>query len=159
MNPNDQTINIGTKSAYMRISAGLAMLAWGTSRMVREPRSMAGPFLVVSGACKTAEGIARYCPMKEMMNGGMDAMMKPEVSGGVLPSVSDDFIDDYEFESYGEYESTGDQIQAFSYGGFDGAGSESNVPSGQNESAYKNSGGSGQSGSGQGQKKDPMQTI
>ncbi|KZE37763.1 hypothetical protein AV656_09535 [Bhargavaea cecembensis] len=155
MNPNDQTINIGTKSAYMRISAGLAMLAWGTSRMVREPRSMAGPFLVLSGACKTAEGVARYCPMKEMMNGGMDAMMKPEVSGGTLPSVSAS----QSGTGSGESGDSGEMIQAFTYGGFDGAGSEQNVPSGQNESAYKSSGDSGQQGSGQGQKKDPMQTI
>lgn len=153
MKPNDQTINVGTKSAYLRISSGLAMLAWGTSRMIREPRSMAGPILVLSGACKTAEGIARYCPMKEMMSGGMDAMMKPEVSGGTLPSVSSSG------SGSGESGNSGEKIQAFMYGGFDGAGSEQNVPSGQNESAYKNSGGSSQSGSGQGQKKDPMQTI
>ncbi|MGM9919884.1 MAG: DUF2892 domain-containing protein [Bhargavaea sp.] len=155
MNPNDQTINIGTKSAYLRISSGLAMLAWGTSRMVRDPRSMAGPILVLSGACKTAEGIVRYCPLKEMMNGGMDAMMKPEVSGGTLPSVSSSGNANGSGGSGGADE----QIQAFMYGGFDGAGSEQNVPSGQNESAYKNNGGSSQSGSGKGQKKDPMQSI
>lgn len=145
MKPNDQTINVGTKSAYLRISSGLAMLAWGTSRMIRDPRSMAGPILVLSGACKTAEGIARYCPMKEMMNGGMDALMKPEVSGGTLPSV---------YESGTGSNESDDMIQAFSYGGHDGAGSEQNVPANQNESAYKNSGNSGM-----GQKKDPMQSI
>ncbi|MCW1928334.1 YgaP family membrane protein [Bhargavaea beijingensis] len=145
MKPTDQTINVGTKSAYLRISSGLAMLAWGTSRMIRDPRSMAGPILVLSGACKTAEGITRYCPMKEMMSGGMDALMKPEVSGGTLPAVSGGGTESGE---------SGEKIQAFSYGGFDGAGSEQNVPSGQDESAYKNTGSSGQ-----GQKKDPMQSI
>ncbi|EMR05752.1 hypothetical protein C772_02240 [Bhargavaea cecembensis DSE10] len=150
MKPNDQTINVGTKSAYLRISSGLAMLAWGTAQMIRDPRSMAGPVLVLSGACKTAEGVARYCPMKEMMNGGMDAMMRPEVSGGMLPSASASEGGTVSGDAGG----AGEKIQAFSYGGYDGAGSEQNVPSGQDESAYKNSGTSGQ-----GQKKDPMQSI
>lgn len=149
MKPTDQTINVGTKSAYLRISSGLAMLAWGTSRMVRDPQSMAGPILVLSGACKTAEGIARYCPMKEMMNGGMDAMLKPEVSGGTLPVSASEGG-----HGSGNSGDEGEKIQAFTYGGFDGAGSEQNIPSNKDESAYKNS-----SESGQTQKKDPMQSI
>ncbi|WP_159438451.1 YgaP-like transmembrane domain [Edaphobacillus lindanitolerans] len=114
---NDQTINIGTKSAYMRFGSGMAMLAWGTVRMIRKPDEMAGPLLVLFGACKAAEGVARYCPMKEMMNGGAESLMQPNVSGGTLPKVSP-------ADGSGSGSSSGDTgsiIQAFLQGGNDGA--------------------------------------
>jgi hypothetical protein len=55
--------NVGTWDAIMRITLGLAGLAWSISRMTR--RSNQGmPLLValVSGM-KVAEGITRFCPL------------------------------------------------------------------------------------------------
>lgn len=138
---NDQTINIGTKSAYMRFGSGMAMLAWGTVRMIRRPDEMAGPLLVLFGACKAAEGIARYCPMKEMMNGGAESLMRPEVSGGSLPEVSVSGSSDGGSSS-GD---SGSMIQAFLHGGNDGASGQSSGQNSPSSSPEK--------------KKDPMQSI
>ncbi|MDR6225886.1 YgaP family membrane protein [Desmospora profundinema] len=55
--------NVGTFDAFMRISCGLAGLAWSASRMARRP-GRTGPMIVaMMSGMKVAEGVTRFCPM------------------------------------------------------------------------------------------------
>jgi hypothetical protein len=59
--------NVGTVEALLRITGGLAGLAWSTALMVRHPGR--GFPVVMSMACamKVAEGITRFCPMRQLV--------------------------------------------------------------------------------------------
>lgn len=60
--------NVGTIDATIRITCGLAGLAWATAKMVRRPFSSSPMLVAVLSAMKVAEGITRYCPMLDLMN-------------------------------------------------------------------------------------------
>jgi hypothetical protein len=55
--------NIGIINALIRITVGLTLLAWGTTKMTRMPWRSTYLFLIICGAMKVAEGIVRYCPI------------------------------------------------------------------------------------------------
>ena len=58
--------NIGIINALVRITGGLAILAWITSKMVRRPYRDSYILVALLGAMKVAEGILRYCPLTDL---------------------------------------------------------------------------------------------
>lgn len=58
--------NIGILNALIRITCGLTMLAWSTSKMVKFPWRDSYLFVALMGAMKVAEGIVRYCPVTDV---------------------------------------------------------------------------------------------
>lgn len=59
---------ISPQSSFVRFMAGSIMTAFGTARLMRNPRSRMAQGLVVLGAMQAAEGATGYCPTKGMMN-------------------------------------------------------------------------------------------
>jgi hypothetical protein len=58
--------NIGILNALLRITCGLTILAWSTSKLVRNPWRDSYLFIALMGAMKVAEGIVRYCPLTDL---------------------------------------------------------------------------------------------
>lgn len=56
------TKNVGRVDAYVRVSGGLMLVAFGTAAMARRP-SLGSVLAVAVGSMKVAEGITRYDPM------------------------------------------------------------------------------------------------
>nr|WP_184530052.1 DUF2892 domain-containing protein [Bacillus benzoevorans] len=59
--------NIGIINALIRITAGLTILAWATTKMTRMPWRNTYLFMMICGAMKVAEGIVRYCPITALL--------------------------------------------------------------------------------------------
>lgn len=59
--------NIGTLNALIRITVGLAMVAFATAKLARKPWCFTAKLSTVLGAMKVAEGIVRFCPITELM--------------------------------------------------------------------------------------------
>lgn len=55
--------NVGTWDAIIRITLGMAGLAWSTARMVRWPYRGLPLLVALLSGMKVAEGITRFCPM------------------------------------------------------------------------------------------------
>jgi hypothetical protein len=55
--------NIGIVNALIRITCGLSMLAWATSRYGKRPWRDSYLVVIVLGAMKVGEGILRFCPI------------------------------------------------------------------------------------------------
>ncbi|WP_160724248.1 YgaP family membrane protein [Bacillus sp. USDA818B3_A] len=55
--------NIGILNALIRITFGLTIVAWSTSKMIKRPWRDSYLFIAFCGAMKVAEGIVRYCPL------------------------------------------------------------------------------------------------
>ncbi|RKL67213.1 hypothetical protein CR203_11940 [Salipaludibacillus neizhouensis] len=55
--------NIGIINALIRITCGLMMVSWGTSRLHRKPHSNTSFITIFLGSMKVAEGITRFCPL------------------------------------------------------------------------------------------------
>jgi hypothetical protein len=55
--------NIGILNALIRITFGLTILAWSTSKLVKRPWRDSYLLAAFMGAMKVAEGIVRYCPL------------------------------------------------------------------------------------------------
>lgn len=79
--------NIGMINALIRITCGLTVLAWSTSKMTRRPFHESYIFIAFLGAMKVAEGITRYCPVtdlyqktKQLDEFGLDDIAKNNVS-------------------------------------------------------------------------------
>ncbi|MCM3125153.1 DUF2892 domain-containing protein [Mesobacillus sp. AQ2] len=66
--------NIGIINALVRITAGLTILAWSTSKMVKRPWKDSYLFIAMLGAMKVGEGIVRYCPLTAAYEKGQDMM-------------------------------------------------------------------------------------
>lgn len=72
--------NIGLINAFIRLTCGFTLLAWGTSKLIKRPYSTTPIVVVMMAAMKVAEGITRFCPltylfeerMEEMTNGNDD---------------------------------------------------------------------------------------
>lgn len=58
--------NIGILNALIRITCGLTILAWSTSKLVKCPWRDSYLFTALMGAMKVAEGIVRYCPLTDL---------------------------------------------------------------------------------------------
>jgi hypothetical protein len=61
------TQNIGIINAMIRITCGLTILAWCTSKLVKRPWRSSYLFMAMMGAMKVAEGIVRYCPLTALI--------------------------------------------------------------------------------------------
>ncbi|MFC4410037.1 YgaP-like transmembrane domain [Chungangia koreensis] len=59
--------NISNKSAFTRFMLGSILTAFGTARLMRNPKSRMAQGMVVLGAMHAAEGATGYCPSKAMM--------------------------------------------------------------------------------------------
>lgn len=60
---NKITPNIDLLSAFICLTCGFTMLAWGTSKLVTRPFRNTPLILIILGAMKVAEGITRFCPL------------------------------------------------------------------------------------------------
>ncbi|MBT2657487.1 DUF2892 domain-containing protein [Bacillus sp. ISL-18] len=60
------TPNIGILNALIRITVGLTIVAWSTSKMVKRPWRDSYLVAAFCGAMKVAEGIVRYCPVTDV---------------------------------------------------------------------------------------------
>jgi len=58
--------NIGLLNALIRITCGLTILAWSTSKLVKCPWKDSYLFIAMMGGMKVAEGIVRYCPITDL---------------------------------------------------------------------------------------------
>jgi hypothetical protein len=56
-------VNIGILNALIRITCGLTILAWVTSRMTIRPWRDSYIVVAMLAAMKVAEGITRFCPL------------------------------------------------------------------------------------------------
>lgn len=78
--------NIGILNSMIRITLGLTILAWSTSKMVKRPWRDSYIFMALMGAMKVAEGIVRYCPMTALYEKGQEMMDHGEVDeDGFIP--------------------------------------------------------------------------
>nr|WP_263323763.1 DUF2892 domain-containing protein [Neobacillus sp. Marseille-Q6967] len=66
------TKNVGTINALIRITIGLTILAWSTSKMVKFPWRDSYLFIALCGAMKVAEGIVRFCPVTALFQEAMN---------------------------------------------------------------------------------------
>ena len=55
--------NINILNALIRITIGLTILSWTTSKLVKHPWRDSYLFIAMCGAMKVAEGIVRFCPL------------------------------------------------------------------------------------------------
>jgi hypothetical protein len=55
--------NISILNALIRITIGLTILSWTTSKLVKHPWRDSYLFVAMCGAMKVAEGIVRFCPL------------------------------------------------------------------------------------------------
>lgn len=55
--------NIGIINALLRITCGLSVLAWATSKYCKKPWRDSYLIVIVLGAMKVGEGILRFCPI------------------------------------------------------------------------------------------------
>lgn len=55
--------NVGTLDAMIRLLLGWTGLAWGISRMTRDPYRITFLLVTIMSAQKIAEGLIRYCPV------------------------------------------------------------------------------------------------
>jgi hypothetical protein len=60
--------NVSRVDAMMRITLGLTGVAWGTSRMIRDPHNSMPVLVTLASAMKVAEGVTRFCPMLALFN-------------------------------------------------------------------------------------------
>ncbi|MCL6573151.1 MAG: DUF2892 domain-containing protein [Bacillus sp. (in: Bacteria)] len=60
--------NIGILNALIRITIGLTILSWSTSKLVKHPLRDSYLFVALCGAMKVAEGIVRYCPVTALFD-------------------------------------------------------------------------------------------
>jgi len=55
--------NIGIVNALIRITCGLSVLAWATSKYCKKPWRDSYLIAIILGAMKVGEGILRFCPI------------------------------------------------------------------------------------------------
>ncbi|MFD2445163.1 DUF2892 domain-containing protein [Bacillus sp. CGMCC 1.16607] len=75
--------NIGLLNALIRITCGLTILAWSTSKLVKCPWRDSYLFTAMMGAMKVAEGIVRYCPITDLCK-----RLKENSTNGDVPMES-----------------------------------------------------------------------
>lgn len=81
--------NIGVMNALLRITCGLTMLVWTTSKLTRRPWC-GGRYLFIAmlAAMKVGEGIVRFCPLTALYEQKCTKDDK-ENTGDQLPAVID----------------------------------------------------------------------
>jgi hypothetical protein len=73
--------NIGILNALIRITCGLTILAWSTSKLVKWPWRDSYLFTAIIGAMKVAEGIVRYCPVTDLYKQMVENRMENNEDG------------------------------------------------------------------------------
>lgn len=76
--------NLSSRNAFARFMLGSVMTAYGTARLMRNPKSRSGQMLVLFGSMKAAEGATKYCPTKAMSSNMMQKMMSGSASQDAL---------------------------------------------------------------------------
>ena len=61
--------NISEKNGFIRMICGIALVAFGTARISRNPDCVVGMTMIIGGAMKVAEGSYQYCPLTELVAG------------------------------------------------------------------------------------------
>ncbi|MGA9287313.1 MAG: DUF2892 domain-containing protein [Anaerobacillus sp.] len=59
--------NISMMNAFIRLTAGFALLSWSTAKLCKKDSSKSALLLAAIGAMKVAEGHTRYCPVVDLM--------------------------------------------------------------------------------------------
>ncbi|MGN7176954.1 hypothetical protein BK139_22480 [Paenibacillus sp. FSL R5-0490] len=68
--------NIGIVNALIRITVGLTVLAWSTSKLVKRPWRDSYLVMAMLGGMKVAEGIVRFCPLTALFERGQDMVQE-----------------------------------------------------------------------------------
>jgi hypothetical protein len=68
--------NIGIVNALIRITVGLTVLAWSTSKLVKRPWRDSYLMMAMLGGMKVAEGIVRFCPLTALFEKGQDRVQE-----------------------------------------------------------------------------------
>lgn len=68
--------NIGIVNALIRITVGLTVLAWSTSKLVKRPWRDSYLMMAMLGGMKVAEGIVRFCPLTALFERGQDMVQE-----------------------------------------------------------------------------------
>ncbi|KAF0815820.1 MULTISPECIES: YgaP family membrane protein [unclassified Cytobacillus] len=68
--------NIGIVNALIRITIGLTILAWSTSKLVKRPWRDSYLVMAMLGGMKVAEGIVRFCPLTALFERGQDMVQE-----------------------------------------------------------------------------------
>lgn len=68
--------NIGIVNALIRITVGLTILAWSTSKLVKRPWRDSYLVMAMVGGMKVAEGIVRFCPLTALFERGQDMVQE-----------------------------------------------------------------------------------
>jgi hypothetical protein len=68
--------NIGIVNALVRITVGLTVLAWSTSKLVKRPWRDSYLMMAMLGGMKVAEGIVRFCPLTALFEKGQDRVQE-----------------------------------------------------------------------------------
>ncbi|MFF3103320.1 YgaP family membrane protein [Viridibacillus arvi] len=126
-----QSENLSTKNAFMRLTCGITMTAFGIGRISRDSNCTGGRLMIIIGAMKTAEGILKYCPTKAMMNSTMKSVMDSSMTsafGGQAASIIPNI----------------DQLMKDFAGGNSNANSNNNSNSNTNSNSNSNSNNNGE---------------
>ncbi|MGG0665727.1 YgaP-like transmembrane domain [Viridibacillus arvi] len=126
-----QSENLSTKNAFMRLTCGITMTAFGIGRISRDSNCTGGRLMIIFGAMKTAEGILKYCPTKAMMNSTMKSVMDSSMTsafGGQAASIIPNI----------------DQLMKDFAGGNSNANSNSNSNANMNTNSNSNSNNNGE---------------
>lgn len=68
--------NIGIVNALIRITVGLTVLAWSTSKLVKRPWRDSYLVMAMLGGMKVAEGIVHFCPLTALFERGQDMVQE-----------------------------------------------------------------------------------
>ena len=84
--------NIGIVNALIRITCGLSLLSWATSKYCKKPWRDSYIIVIVLAAMKVCEGILRFCPITYLFENNTETFFVDE----------DDDYDDEEDEEFEE---------------------------------------------------------
>lgn len=84
--------NIGIVNALIRITVGLTVLAWSTSKLVKRPWRDSYLMMAMLGGMKVAEGIVRFCPLTALFERGQDMVQEKRKQDG--NHINDDAVEE-----------------------------------------------------------------
>ncbi|MCM3654196.1 DUF2892 domain-containing protein [Metabacillus litoralis] len=70
--------NIGIVNALIRITCGLTILTWSTSKYCKKPWRDSYLILIILGAMKVGEGILRFCPITYLFENANATFLEDE---------------------------------------------------------------------------------
>jgi hypothetical protein len=60
--------NLSTPQAYIRICTGVTLVGFAISRISKKPSDMMGCMLLCMGGMSLADGILKWCPLKQLIS-------------------------------------------------------------------------------------------